>query len=210
LLASSIRDHGPGIPTDFKSRVFEKFAQADSTNAKQKGGTGLGLSIVKQIVGRLGGKVGFTDAPGGGTIFHVDLPCSGAPIGHDVNGYPKILHVQSNGDSLGLAQALAGVADVISANSIDEARCALVANDVDLVVVEAALAAEIGPDPQSGFREREGHAIPVVIFSPNHEQPAIGDPAKGTDHVVPRSIESLLAAVRNHLPQATRVFEDLA
>jgi signal transduction histidine kinase len=71
----SVRDHGLGISADFKPRVFERFAQADATNARQKGGTGLGLSIVRQIVDRLGGEVGFADAPGGGTIFHVELPC---------------------------------------------------------------------------------------------------------------------------------------
>jgi signal transduction histidine kinase len=70
----SVRDHGSGIPADFKSRIFEKFAQADATNARREGGTGLGLSIVKQIVDRLGGEVGFGDAPGGGTIFYVELP----------------------------------------------------------------------------------------------------------------------------------------
>ncbi len=70
----TIRDQGPGIPVDFRSRIFEKFAQADTSNQRQKGGTGLGLSIVKQIVLRLGGEVGFSDAPGGGTIFYVDFP----------------------------------------------------------------------------------------------------------------------------------------
>lgn len=70
----TVRDHGPGIPVDFKSRIFERFVQADATNACRKGGTGLGLSIAKQIVDRLGGDIGFTDAPGGGTIFHVELP----------------------------------------------------------------------------------------------------------------------------------------
>jgi signal transduction histidine kinase len=74
LVRISVRDHGPGIPLAFKSRIFERFAQADATNTRQKGGTGLGLSIVKQIVERLGGEVGFADAPGGGTIFHVELP----------------------------------------------------------------------------------------------------------------------------------------
>jgi PAS domain S-box-containing protein len=59
----SVRDHGHGIPNEFRPRVFEKFAQADATDARQKGGTGLGLSIVKQIVARLGGTVGFDDAP---------------------------------------------------------------------------------------------------------------------------------------------------
>jgi signal transduction histidine kinase len=70
----SVRDHGPGIPPEFKPRVFEEFAQADTTNTREKGGTGLGLSIVKEIVKRLDGQVGFDDAPGGGTVFYVELP----------------------------------------------------------------------------------------------------------------------------------------
>jgi signal transduction histidine kinase len=71
----SVRDQGDGIPPEFKSRIFQKFAQADGANTKKTGGTGLGLSIVREIVTRLGGEVGFDDAPGGGTIFYVDLPC---------------------------------------------------------------------------------------------------------------------------------------
>lgn len=74
LVRISVRDHGPGIAAEFKSRVFERFAQADATNARRKGGTGLGLSIVKEIVDRLAGEIGFGDAPGGGTIFYVELP----------------------------------------------------------------------------------------------------------------------------------------
>jgi signal transduction histidine kinase len=70
----SVRDRGPGIPVDFKSRIFERFAQADATNARRKGGTGLGLSIAKQIIDRLGGEIGVADAPGGGTIFYIELP----------------------------------------------------------------------------------------------------------------------------------------
>jgi PAS domain S-box-containing protein len=74
----SIRDHGHGVPEDFKPRIFEKFAQADASDTRQQGGTGLGLSIVKQIVTRLGGQVGFDDAPGGGAIFQVEFPGLGA------------------------------------------------------------------------------------------------------------------------------------
>ncbi len=70
----SVQDHGRGIPDAFKPRIFEKFAQADASDAREKGGTGLGLSIVKQLVTRLGGHAGFDDAPGGGAIFHVELP----------------------------------------------------------------------------------------------------------------------------------------
>jgi signal transduction histidine kinase len=74
IVRLSVRDFGPGIPEDFKPHIFQKFAQADASNARQRGGSGLGLSIVKHIVVRLGGLVGFDDAPGGGTIFYVDLP----------------------------------------------------------------------------------------------------------------------------------------
>jgi two-component system, sensor histidine kinase and response regulator len=70
----SVRDHGPGVPEDFRVRIFGKFAQADTSDARKKTGTGLGLSIVKQIVQRLGGAVGFADAPGGGAVFSVELP----------------------------------------------------------------------------------------------------------------------------------------
>jgi PAS domain S-box-containing protein len=74
----SVQDRGNGIPDDFKPHIFEKFAQADGTDARLKSGTGLGLSIVKQIVIRLGGQVSFDNAPDRGTIFHVELPIWGA------------------------------------------------------------------------------------------------------------------------------------
>jgi PAS domain S-box-containing protein len=77
----TVRDHGEGVPDDFKPRIFEKFAQADGTDARQSGGCGLGLSIVKQIVDRLHGEVGFEDAPGGGAIFYIDLPNWARAIG---------------------------------------------------------------------------------------------------------------------------------
>jgi len=81
----AVRDHGPGVPDGFKPHVFEKFAQADATDARAKGGTGLGLSIVKEIVERLSGTVGFDDAPGGGAIFHVDLPVWDDTVGGAVD-----------------------------------------------------------------------------------------------------------------------------
>lgn len=85
VVRMSVRDHGPGIPADFKPHIFEKFAQADATNSRQKGGTGLGLSIVKQIVERLGGDVGFDEAPGGGTIFRVELPAWDHAAGREID-----------------------------------------------------------------------------------------------------------------------------
>jgi signal transduction histidine kinase len=69
-----IRDHGPGISEDYKERIFEKFVQVEATDDRRRGGTGLGLSIAKQIVSHFAGEIGFEAAPGGGTIFKVELP----------------------------------------------------------------------------------------------------------------------------------------
>ncbi|MDH3405704.1 MAG: PAS domain S-box protein [Gammaproteobacteria bacterium] len=70
----AVSDLGPGIPAEFKQRIFERFAQADTSDARQKGGTGLGLSIAKAIIGALGGEIDFTSDPDHGTTFYFELP----------------------------------------------------------------------------------------------------------------------------------------
>lgn len=73
-----VADQGPGIPDEFRARIFQKFAQADATDTRQKGGTGLGLSICKSIVERHGGDIGFRTEPGNGTEFIVRLKAVGS------------------------------------------------------------------------------------------------------------------------------------
>ncbi|MDW5441663.1 ATP-binding protein [Polaromonas sp. SM01] len=69
-----VRDHGPGIPLEFRKRIFQKFSQADSSDTRQKGGTGLGLNISQAIVERLGGSIGFQTEVGAGSTFFIELP----------------------------------------------------------------------------------------------------------------------------------------
>lgn len=70
----SVTDQGPGIPSEFQSRIFQKFAQADSTDARSHQGTGLGLSISKDIIEKLGGSLNFVSKPNEGATFFFDLP----------------------------------------------------------------------------------------------------------------------------------------
>jgi PAS domain S-box-containing protein len=72
-LRISVHDRGPGIPEAFRSRIFGRFTQADSTATRQKGGTGLGLAICKRLVELMHGRIGFEDRPGGGTTFWFEL-----------------------------------------------------------------------------------------------------------------------------------------
>ena len=71
-LRISVTDNGPGIPEDFRDRVFNKFSQASSKNKSK--GTGLGLAISKAIVEGHRGSIGFESATDNGTTFYVDLP----------------------------------------------------------------------------------------------------------------------------------------
>jgi DNA-binding response OmpR family regulator len=327
VIRLSVRDHGAGIPADFRPSVFEKFAQADATDARQKGGTGLGLSIVKQIVERLGGEVGFADAPGGGTIFRVELPSwnhwsglvidrgaradalrvllceddpdtaitlrehlrqiglatdfaysagdaliraaatqyrailvdiqlpdgdgisliarlrempqyrdtsiivvSGEasrgrndlrspklnvldwlnkpidfdrlkralaePFTNDANRRPRILHVDK--DRL-VAHALSEIADVVTVNSIEEARLALKASDFDLAVLDARFAKAASPDLMHELRDSKGNVIPVVIFSAQGATQVLNEEEQATLAKLHSSIDSLVAAVRDRL-----------
>jgi len=69
----AVIDYGMGIPDEFRGRIFGKFAQADSSDSRQKGGTGLGLNISKTIIDHFGGKIDFTSEVGKKTVFYFDL-----------------------------------------------------------------------------------------------------------------------------------------
>ena len=75
----TVADRGPGIPAAFQDRVFEKFAQADTSDHRRQGGTGLGLSIAKEIIDRLNGRIGYRTSEAG-TTFTVELPLAPADI----------------------------------------------------------------------------------------------------------------------------------
>jgi PAS domain S-box-containing protein len=70
----SVRDFGSGIPDEFRSRIFEKFAQADTADSRHLVGTGLGLNISRSLVEAMAGKIGFDTEAGRGTEFFFELP----------------------------------------------------------------------------------------------------------------------------------------
>jgi signal transduction histidine kinase/DNA-binding response OmpR family regulator/HPt (histidine-containing phosphotransfer) domain-containing protein len=70
LLHFAVSDTGIGIPPEHRARIFEPFAQADSSTTRQFGGTGLGLSISRALVEMMQGMIWCDSEPGKGSAFH--------------------------------------------------------------------------------------------------------------------------------------------
>jgi PAS domain S-box-containing protein len=69
-----VADTGIGMSPEQMERVFEAFAQAESSTASKYGGTGLGLPISRRFCRMMGGDVEVDSTPGEGTVFTVRLP----------------------------------------------------------------------------------------------------------------------------------------
>jgi len=69
-----VRDRGPGIAPENRSRVFERFVRLADARHHNPEGSGLGLAIVDQVVRAHGGSVEIEDRDGGGAVFRAVLP----------------------------------------------------------------------------------------------------------------------------------------
>jgi signal transduction histidine kinase len=70
----TISDKGPGIPAEYRARLFQKFSQADSSDSRSHGGTGVGLALTKGLMERMGGTIEVWSPPLGGTLVTLELP----------------------------------------------------------------------------------------------------------------------------------------
>ena len=70
-----VEDQGPGVPDEFRPKLFHRLARADRDAATVKG-TGLGLYIVRSLAHANSADVHHEPNPTGGTIFVIDLDAS--------------------------------------------------------------------------------------------------------------------------------------
>ena len=73
-LVIQVKDQGSGIAESFRSKIFQKFAQADSSDSRSNQGSGLGLNISKTLVEMMQGSIDFESELGKGTCFSLTFP----------------------------------------------------------------------------------------------------------------------------------------
>ncbi|WP_395682275.1 two-component regulator propeller domain-containing protein [Dokdonella sp.] len=76
-----VADSGPGMSDELRTRLFNRFEQAEGVT-RRHGGSGLGLAICRELSALMGGTISVTSVPGEGSVFNVDLPIYEAPTIH--------------------------------------------------------------------------------------------------------------------------------
>lgn len=110
----AVSDTGIGLDTAQMEGLFRPFTQADSRTSRRYGGTGLGLSICKQLVEKMGGKIGVESQPGAGSQFYFHCQFDAADDGLDENASlhslrgKRVLIVDDNASARAILADLVG------------------------------------------------------------------------------------------------------
>jgi CheY-like chemotaxis protein len=91
-----VKDTGVGIKSEQTAKLFEPFVQADQSTTREYGGSGLGLTISRELVERMGGKIGADRSATGGSVFWftADLPAvASEPVA--ATRYPELLGLRA-------------------------------------------------------------------------------------------------------------------
>ncbi len=172
-----VTDKGPGIPQEFQSRVFGKFAQADGSLSREKSGTGLGLNISKQIIEHMGGSIGFTSEIDRETTFWVAMKET-TTQSHDTEWeeaveylstddfyfLPRILHAEDDYDFCRIiAHSLQGRAIIHAAATVADTEKLLRSNVYDLLILDIALPDGSGLRLLDQIKENNQHTKVMIL-----------------------------------------------
>ena len=173
----AVRDTGIGLSEAGKSRLFQKFSQADSSTTRKYGGTGLGLAISKLLAELMGGTMWVeSDGPGHGSTFRFTIraPRAELPEGSKrdlVGAQPalqgkRLLVVDDNATNrriLALQTAKWGMT-VHDTDAPEQALQMLQKETYDLAIVDMHMPGVDGTMLAQRIREA-GHNLPLVLFT---------------------------------------------
>lgn len=166
----AVQDQGPGISEDFQHRMFEKFSQADSADARSKDGTGLGLAIVKELTERMHGQITFQTSATEGTCFRLHFP---KQMSESIESSNAILVVEDDPSIAGFIRTLLESSgyQVTLAHSLASARRAMARQNFAAMTLDLNLS-----DGHAGslINELRGNnttdTLPILVISVEKQQ----------------------------------------
>ena len=216
-----VRDTGPGIAADQHDRIFERFAQADSSSTRNFGGAGLGLPVCRELVRLMGGKLWVISAPGKGSLFgcELPLPCAAAPEAQaptspETLGEERRLRILAAEDNSTNALFLKALLEPLEVDLVIvedglKAVEAFRGDDFDIVLMDIQMPKMSGVDATLAIRAEEAERgrcpTPILAVTAN----VMGDQmaeyrAAGIDGIVSKPIQAqkLYEAIDGALSQA--------
>jgi CheY-like chemotaxis protein len=180
MLHFAVRDTGIGLSDVGKSRLFQKFSQADSSTTRKYGGTGLGLAISKLLAELMGGTMWVDSAgPGTGSTFHFTIAARPATLPQGQDGRKReligeqaplkgrrLLVVDDNATNrriLALQTAKWGMV-AIDTDAPEKALPLLQQQSFDLAILDMHMPGMDGVQLATRIREA-GHPLPLVLFT---------------------------------------------
>ncbi len=172
MIRVEIRDNGPGMPEEVRSKIFDPFF-----TTKPKGeGTGLGLSITYGIIEEHGGKIRVESEAGAGTAFIIDLPISQdageAPVKKetrtDTSGFEgkRVLVIDDEetiADVCRMGLQRLGCLVEVSDNGPD-AMARLAKQGFDLIISDMRMPGMDGPEIHAAVQEKNPVLADKIIF----------------------------------------------
>jgi signal transduction histidine kinase/CheY-like chemotaxis protein/HPt (histidine-containing phosphotransfer) domain-containing protein len=186
MLRFAVTDTGIGISASAQERLFQAFAQADSSTTRRYGGTGLGLAISKELVEQMGGRIGVRSTLGQGSEFWFTVrlepplvpgvgPAPGADKAHQSSGLSgvRVLLAEDNpiNQDVALTMLKSLGCDVQVVDNGVKALAALGNSQFDIVLMDRQMPEMDGFDATAEIRARRllrpkqppGHAEPVRL-----------------------------------------------
>lgn len=222
VLRYTVTDTGPGIPTEQRLKLFQRFSQVDASASRKRGGVGLGLAICRGLADAMGGRVGFASEPGQGSQFWVDLPCTAveADALQGVRVPPpledlavlqgmRLLVVDDHAANRELVKRMAEALGVEVVEAIEGADAVERASRdrFDIILMDLLMPGLDGTSAAQLIRSRSGpcQRTPIVAFT------AAGDTSSQTglgpfsDRLIkPFAALNLLQMLARHAPEQTR------